>query len=100
MIRHISSAPILSDSANQAQADKLKKACADFESLFLNYLLKSMRSSVSEGGIIDQSEESKIFKSMFDENLAKEIAASGGLGLGDILFEKLMANRFPEYSEG
>ena len=68
---------------------KLKQACAEFESLFLNYLLKSMRASVPEGGLIDQSEESKMFKSMLDEKLADEISASGGLGLGEILYQKL-----------
>ena len=71
------------------QPQKLKQACAEFESLFLNYLLKSMRASVPEGGLIDQSEESKMFKSMLDEKLADEISASGGLGLGEILYQKL-----------
>lgn len=69
--------------------EKLRKACADFESLFLNYMLKSMRASVPEGGITEQSEEGKMFQSMFDENLANEISSSGGLGLGDILFKQL-----------
>jgi len=68
---------------------KLKQACAEFESLFLNYLLKSMRASVPEGGLIDQSEESKMFKAMLDEKLADEISASGGLGLGEILYQQL-----------
>ena len=70
---------------------KLKKACSEFESLFLNYLLKSMRASVPEGGVIDQSEESKMFKAMLDEKLADEISASGGLGLGEILSQQLPA---------
>jgi flagellar protein FlgJ len=70
---------------------KLKKACSEFESLFLNYLLKSMRASVPEGGLIDQSEESKMFKAMLDEKLADEISSSGGLGLGEILYQQLKA---------
>lgn len=89
MIEKISSDSIFSASANGTHPEKLKKACAEFESLFLNYLLKSMRSSVPEGGIIDQSEESKMFKSMLDEKLADQISASGGLGLGEILFQQL-----------
>ncbi len=91
MIEKISTESISSVSANHLRQGKLKKACADFESLFLNYMLKSMRSSGSKGGFIDQSEESKLFKSMFDENLAKEISSSGGMGLGDILYEQLSA---------
>ena len=72
----------------QRQA-KLKKACAEFESLFLNYMLKSMRSSVPVGGIAGQSEEGKMFQSMFDEKLADKIATGGGLGLGEIMLQQL-----------
>ena len=72
----------------QRQA-KLRKACADFESLFLNYMLKSMRSSVPEGGIIGGSEEGKMFQTMFDEKLADQVASDGGLGLGEILLQQL-----------
>ena len=68
---------------------KLRKACADFESLFLNYMLKSMRSSVPEGGITGGSEEGRMFQFMFDEKLADQIASSGGLGLGEILLQQL-----------
>ena len=71
------------------QQTKLRKACADFESLFLNYMLKSMRSSVPEGGITGGSEEGRMFQSMFDEKLADQIASSGGLGLGEILLQQL-----------
>ena len=92
MIENISPESISTNSATRLRQDKLKQACADFESLFLNYLLKSTRSSGSEGGFIDQSEESKLFKSMFDENLAKEISSSGGMGLGDLLFKQLSGN--------
>jgi flagellar protein FlgJ len=89
MIERISPDSALESLARDAQPDKLKRACAEFESLFLNYLLKSMRSSIPEGGIIEQSEESKMFKSMLDEKLADNISANGGLGLGDILLQQL-----------
>ena len=89
MISGISSDTLTSSLAGGKDPQKLKQACAEFESLFLNYLLKSMRASVPEGGIIDQSEESKMFKAMLDEKMADEISASGGLGLGEILYQKL-----------
>jgi flagellar protein FlgJ len=89
MIEKISSDSQYSNAVKRANPAKLKQACAEFESLFLNYLLKSMRSSVPEGGFIDQSEESKMFKSMFDEKLADQISADGGLGLGEILYQQL-----------
>lgn len=68
---------------------RLKRACLEFESLFVAHMLKAMRKTVSEGGLIRESNEGKIFKSMFDEKLALEIAQSGGIGLGEMLFEQV-----------
>ena len=68
---------------------RLKKTCAEFESILITYMLKSMRETVVEDGILGNSNENKIFNSMFDEKLALEIARGGGIGLGKMLFEKL-----------
>ena len=69
---------------------RLKRVCLQFESLFIASMLKSMRKTVENGGLIRESNEGKIFKSMFDEKLALSIANSGGIGLGAMLFEQLM----------
>jgi flagellar protein FlgJ len=77
--------------ANQdGVASRLKSICAEFESIFMTYMLKSMRTAFSEEGIMGNSHESKIINAMFDENLALEAAKGGGVGLGDILFERLL----------
>jgi len=89
MIDNITAGVDASDLNQFQRQEKLRKACADFESLFLNYMLKSMRSSVPEGGITGKGEEGKMFQAMFDEKLADEIAGGGGLGLGEILLEQL-----------
>jgi flagellar protein FlgJ len=67
----------------------LKRVCSQFESLFIASMLKSMRKTVEDGGLIRESNEGKIYKSMFDEKLALSIADSGGIGLGAMLFEQL-----------
>lgn len=72
-----------------ASQEKLKKACADFESIFLSYMLKTMRASASEPDLVGKSHESKILYAMFDEKLSEEIAGSGGIGLANILLEKI-----------
>ncbi len=76
--------------ANQDGAStRLKRICAEFESIFMTYMLKSMRSAMVEEGIMGNSHESKIMNAMFDENLALEVAKGGGIGLGNVLFERL-----------
>jgi flagellar protein FlgJ len=52
-------------------------------------MLKSMRNTVVEGGLLAKSNEGKIIDSMFDEKLGQEIANSGGIGIGKMLFEQL-----------
>ena len=68
---------------------RLKKACAEFESIFINYMLKNMRNAGIEDGLFGDSNESKIMNAMFDENLAGQISLGGGMGIGDILFERM-----------
>jgi flagellar protein FlgJ len=68
---------------------KLKETCDEFESIFITYLLKSMRKTIMEPGLLGTTNESKIFKSMFDEKVALEVSKSGGIGLGEMLYEKL-----------
>ena len=74
---------------NNASRTKLKRTCLEFESIFLTYVLKSMRNTIVENGLLGNSNESKIFNAMFDEKLAMGIAKSGGIGLGKMLFAQL-----------
>jgi flagellar protein FlgJ len=89
IIKDAGPVPISGNNQGEASQEKLKKACADFESIFLSYMLKTMRASASEPDLVGKSHESKILYAMFDEKLSEEIAGSGGIGLANILLEKL-----------
>ncbi len=89
MLKPIASDPAMAELQKEVSLSRLKRACAEFESIFINYMLKSMRTTVDDDLLLGNSNESKIIKSMFDENLALGIAKGGGLGLGKILFESL-----------
>ncbi|MEA3357912.1 MAG: rod-binding protein [Thermodesulfobacteriota bacterium] len=67
----------------------LKKACTEFESIFITHMLKAMDKTIDKGGLLGNSNENKMIKSMFNERLGNSIARSGGIGIGEILFEKL-----------
>ena len=81
--------PVSVNNKKDASQEKLKKACADFESIFLSYMLKTMRAGVSGIDPVGKSHETKMLYAMFDEKLSEEIAGSGGIGLSNILLEKL-----------
>jgi len=69
--------------------EKLKVACQQFESIFLSYLLKSMRDTVPDGGLFKKGAAYDIVLSMHDQALVEEISLSGGIGLAKQLYEEL-----------
>lgn len=93
MLKRIESNPLSGQVSRDFADTGLKKACTEFESLFLNHILKSMRKGIVSNGPLGNSNESKIMRSMSDEALARGIAKGGGIGLADILFEQLKDSR-------
>ena len=69
---------------------KLKKACEDFESIFISKILKVMRQSIPKTGLLDGGSQQDMYLSIFDEELSKSMAKRGGMGLGKILYQDVM----------
>lgn len=69
--------------------DRLKKACMDFESIFVNELLKSADNGFCGDQGMLQGNDGKIIKSMFNETMAGTLTSGDGIGLGSLLFEQL-----------
>ncbi len=89
MLNAIESTQPITGVNQEGTSNRLKSICAEFESIFMTHMLKSMRTSLVEEGMIKNSHASKIINAMFDENLALEVARGGGIGLGKVLFERL-----------
>jgi len=68
---------------------RLREVCAEFEAVFLNHLLKTMRSSMAGGGLLGKSHQGEVMGSLLDEKIALDMAKKRGIGIGDLLFEKL-----------
>ncbi len=70
----------------------IKKVAQEFESLFLNEMMKAMRSAnavFAEGNFMN-SNESKTYQDMHDQQLAVTMSKSGGgIGLADVLERQL-----------
>ena len=65
----------------------LKAAAQQFESVFLNMMLKSMREATPQDGMFD-TDQTRMFTGMLDQQLAQSMA-SRGVGLADILVKQL-----------
>lgn len=68
--------------------DDLREVARQFESLFTHMLLKNMRSANLGEGAMD-SEQSRFYRDMFDQQLAGELADGRGLGIADMLVRQL-----------
>jgi flagellar protein FlgJ len=68
---------------------KLEKVSRDFESIFLGYLLKTMRQAVPKSDFFGHTREQEIFGAMRDEELAKGMAEAGGIGLAEMMVQQL-----------
>lgn len=81
--------------ARQNDPESLKLAAKQFEALFMNMLLKSMREATPNEGVMD-SEQTRMYASMLDQQLSQSLA-SRGVGLADVLIQQLSSfvNRKP-----
>lgn len=73
--------------AKHSPDQALKAAAQQFESVFLNMMLKSMREATPQDGMFD-SEQTKMFTGMLDQQLAQSMA-SRGVGLADMMVKQL-----------
>src|SRR3990172_2518412 len=75
--------------ARLAKEKKLRKACADFESLFIYQMFKTMRNTVPPGGLLGNRAGKDVYEMMMDQKVSEELAKKGGMGLQDVLFNQL-----------
>ena len=71
---------------------KLRQVANDFEAIFIQQMMKTMRKTLLESDFIKKSEGEKLFRSMLDEQYAILSAKSGRLGLGEMIFQQLRSN--------
>ena len=74
----------------QAQQDPqraLKAAARQFEALFMNMMLKSMRDATPQDGMFD-SDQTRLYTSLLDQQLAQSLSAQG-IGLADVMIRQL-----------
>ena len=67
--------------------ESIKQVADQFETLFVNMMMQSMRKAVPNGGLFNQS-AMQLFTSMFDQQIAQQTAGKG-LGLANIIAKQL-----------
>ena len=78
----------------QARVDpeaSLKQVAKQFEGIFIQMMLKSMRDA-SLGDDIFDSDQSKVYRDMFDKQVSLDMANSKGIGIAEALVRQLSKN--------
>ena len=78
-----------------AKADEVSR---QFEALFVNMLLKSMRKATQRSELFN-SEAAKNFESMFDQEIANKVSYADGIGLANTIKRQLFPNNAQKFSK-
>jgi peptidoglycan hydrolase FlgJ len=82
--------PSLPGEVSGKEDQKIKKACAEFESIFIQLMLKSMRQTVMKADCSDKGSGREMFDSLFDQELSKVFAKGRGTGLAKLIYQNWM----------
>ena len=83
----------LKQQAKAAPDEALRGAAGQFEALFLQMLLKTMRDALPQDGPF-ASETTKTYTAMFDQQMAQQLAKKG-VGVADLLVKQLSPRTTP-----
>jgi flagellar protein FlgJ len=71
--------------------ETLREVAGQFEALFIQMMLKSMRDANLGEGLLD-SQHTKTYQSMFDQQIALDLSKRQGLGLAEMMVRQLSGN--------
>lgn len=69
---------------------RIMDVAREFESIFANFMVKSMRGTVSGEGIIPKSTGERIYTEMLDTEYSKMISNNSNLGLAEIIARQII----------
>ncbi|MFM6926945.1 MAG: rod-binding protein [Bdellovibrio sp.] len=69
---------------------KLHDVSEMYEKHFLREMMKAMRSTVHEGGFIQQNQAEKIFREQLDDHYVDKWSEKGGIGLSKVIYDQLI----------
>jgi len=93
----------LRSDAKAQDPSALKAAAKQFESLFTQMLLKSMREatkSTTGDSMFGGSEQTEFYQGMFDDQMAMHLSQGKGLGLADMLVQQLTQSGMRKPGDG
>ena len=89
MLNKVSYIPIKNKITNVENVYRLKKACIEFEALFISQLLNEMEKTIPQSPLIKNNAENSIYKFFYINALSQKIAEDSPFSIGKTLFDSL-----------
>lgn len=86
-------------SVEERQADQdrqLREAAKMYEQHFMREMVKAMRQSVPEGGLVPTNFGEKIFREQLDSEYVSQWGERGGVGFADMIYNHVKERYFPD----
>lgn len=71
---------------------KVREVAEEFTAVFMNQIMKSMRSTVQENPAMHGDNGEKFFQEMLDTEQSKSLAKGSGYGLTDLIYQSMMTS--------
>ena len=82
--------PVHQLASPEEQDKKLRNVSSLYEKQFLGEMLKAMRGTVQESGLVKTNQAEKIFQEQLDGEYVQKWADKGGIGLSDLIYHQLI----------
>jgi Rod binding domain-containing protein len=69
---------------------KAREVAEEFEAVFLSSMLNSMFTGLDSKGPFSGGPSEEIYRSMFVDQIGKSVAARGGLGIADSIYQQIL----------
>ena len=79
----------LKQDKTKASDEKLREVSDMYEKYFIKEMMKNMKSTVAESGLIKKNNAEKIFEDQLDDQYSSEWNKRGGFGLSDMIYNQL-----------
>lgn len=72
----------------EAKDESIKQVARQFEAIFVQMMMKSMRDTVQEGGLLND-DSMRFYQDMMDQQLSMDLSGQGGIGLASTIERQL-----------
>jgi flagellar rod assembly protein/muramidase FlgJ len=85
--------------AGKDQQGNLRPVARQVEGMFVQMMLKSMREALPKDGLFS-SDQTRLYTSMYDQQIAQQMTAGKGLGLADAIVKQMQTQQEPAETAG